>query len=357
MAPLEWSGFEVYERLASKFAPPGMEGPVRDELQDLLSRYTSLIEIDSIGNLYAYMGTAQGPRVMVTAHMDEVALVVSDINERGSLHVIPQGLLSAENFYKQPVMVLGSKGPILGIADIADSHEKALLQNVTIDVGVQSRREVSELGIRCGDRVCFSPQIRPLGRDKIVGKSADDRTGLYVLSEVARRLEGKELAIQLVLVGTVQEEGVDTFVAWAGARVATRKLAPALALGIDTVEAWDWIPNRDRRGKPRVHLSDGLGILRGAQDLHPGLVDYLIARASQNQLQHQIIPISATAADYTTISRSREGVPCAGVAIPIRHPHSSMEIFKWKTVEDTVTLLLDLLAHPGDLLEIAKKLH
>jgi putative aminopeptidase FrvX len=357
MAPLEWSGFEVYERLASKFAPPGMEGPVRDELKDLLSRYTSLIEIDSIGNLYAYMGTAEGPRVMVTAHMDEVALVISDINERGSLHVIPQGLLRAENFYKEPMMVLGSKGPILGIADIAYNHEKALFQNVTIDVGVQSRKEVAELGIRCGDRVCFSPQIRPLGRDKIVGKSADDRTGLYVLSEVARRLEGKELAIQLVLVGTVQEEGVDTFVAWAGARVAARKLAPELAVGIDTVEAWDWIPDRGRQGKPRIHLADGLGILRGAQDLHPGLVDHLLARASQNQLQHQIIPISATAADYTTISRSREGVPCAGVAIPIRHPHSSMEIFKWKTVEDTVTLLLDLLEHPGDLLEIAKKLH
>ena len=57
-----------------------------------------------------------------------------------------------------------------------------------------------------------------MGSGMVIGKSADDRVGLYVLAEVARRLAGRPLAARLVLVGTVQEEGIDTFIAWVGAR-------------------------------------------------------------------------------------------------------------------------------------------
>jgi len=326
-------------------------------LKNLLSPYVRSVETDNIGNLYAFIGKNKGPIVMLSAHMDEVALVVNRVTERGFIKVIPQGLLRPEQFFLQHVVVLGGKGIVPGIANIPNGHTNTSLHNVLIDIGAHSEKDVHKLGIRCGDRVCFSPQIRPLGADMIVGKAADDRTGLYVLAEVARQLEDKDLEIQLVLVATVQEEGVDTFVAWAGAHIAAQKLNPVLMLGIDTIDAWDWIPMNSYQKNPSIRLDGGLGVLRGAQDLHPGLVDHLLAQASANGFQHQIVPLAATVADYTTISRAREGVPCAGLVIPVRHPHSASEIFKWKTVEDIVNLLLNILSEPQELLSSARQFH
>jgi len=357
MTSTNWSGFNEYSQVATAFGPPGMEGPVREVMSKLLRPYARVIETDRIGNLYAVMGPDEAPTVMLSAHMDEVALVVSGVTERGFIRVAPQGLLRPRSFCLQPVAVLGVNGPVQGIANIARQHGEALISDVLVDVGARSVPEVRELGVLPGDRVCFSPQIRALGADMIVGKAADDRVGLYVLAAVARGLARVDLAAKVVLVCAVQEEGVDTFVAWAGAHVAAQRLDPALWLGIDTVDSCDCVSEVGLADNSETSLADGVGILRGAQDLHPGLVDHLLARARNHGVQHQIIPLAATAADYTRVSRAREGVPCAGLAIPIRHPHSSSEIFLWRTVEDAVDLVLDVLSEPLELLHIAAQSH
>jgi len=357
MISTNWGGFKQYKQLASAFGPPGMEGPVRDEMNKLLKPYARVIKTDSIGNLYAFMGPDKAPTVMISAHMDEVALVVNGVTEQGFIRVIPQGFLKLEHFFLQHVTILGTKSRVLGVANIAREHRRASMSDILVDVGARSALEVNKFGIRLGDRVCFSPQIYPLGPDMIVGKASDDRTGLYVLVEVARRLMGKDLAVQLVFVGTVQEEGMDTFVTWVGAHIAAQRLGPVLMLGVDTIDSGDWMPGINHPGTPQINLTGGVGILRGAQDLHPDLVDYLLARARANGIQHQIIPLAATVADYTAVSRAREGIPCAGLAIPIRHSHSASEIFHWRTVEDTINLILDVLSEPLELLRIARQLH
>ncbi|MGD0610821.1 MAG: hypothetical protein ABSB41_04845 [Anaerolineales bacterium] len=356
MTSLNWSGFDKYKKLASVFGPPGMEGAVREELTQLLTPYVGSIETDRIGNLYAVMGPSDGTVIMISAHMDEVALIVSGITTDGYLQVKPQGYLHPEQFYMQPLVILGAKGPVRGLSTIIRDGEDTTISDIRIDIGAVSATKVGELGIQLGDRVCFSSQIEPLGPDMIIGKSADDRTGLFVLSEIARRLVNKTLPVKVILTATVQEEAIDTYAAWVGAGVAAQRINPALMLGIDTVDVRDWVPPNTVDGESQTRLNGGIGILRGAQDLHLGLVDHVLSVVQKKGLLHQIVPLPSTAADYTTVIRARAGVPCAGLAIPIRHSHSSSEIFVWKTLEDSISLMMELLDDPLELVRIAEKL-
>jgi endoglucanase len=283
--------------------------------------------------------------------MDEVALVVTEVSKQGFLRVAPQGLLQPDRFRQQAVTVLGTKGQVSGIANAAKATRRHPF-DVWIDVGTHSPEEVAQLGILPGDRVCFAPHIQPLGDAMVTGKAADDRVGLYVLAEVARRLTGRQLSIRLALIGTVQEEGVDTFVAWSGAHVVGRRLSPVAMLGIDTVDA------RNDSGECQgVTLPAGLAVLRGAQDLHPGLVDHQLARAVSIGMRYKIVGLAATAADYTVIARSGQGIPCAGLGIPVCHTHSASEVFCWQTVEDVVSLLLEIVENPTELCRIAARPH
>jgi putative aminopeptidase FrvX len=82
-------------------------------------------------------------------------------------------------------------------------------------------------------------------------------------------------------------------------------------------------------------------------------VEHLRLRAESAQVEHQIVPVSATAADYTRVARAANGIPCAGLAIPILGTHSAQEKFRWRALEDAISFLVSLLAEPGGLLEAA----
>src|SRR3989304_4428175 len=105
MGSSNWQGLDGYIRLASAFGPPGLGGPVRDELRRVLHAHCQALTIDRIGNLTARFGPKGPPAVMVIAHMDEVAFVVKAINSKGELGLLPQGWLAPEKLQAQDMVV------------------------------------------------------------------------------------------------------------------------------------------------------------------------------------------------------------------------------------------------------------
>jgi tetrahedral aminopeptidase len=351
MISASWNGFRKYKKLASAYGPPGLEGEVRDELTHMLRLHTAQLETDRIGNLYAEMGPIESPAIMISAHMDEVALVISGATEKGLLRVKPQGYLQPKQFDQQPMAILTTHGPVNGVSKIYQSDQQPTFADVRIDVGASTVGDIESLGIQLGDRACYNTQIELMNSGVVCGKSADDRTGVYALAEIARRLVGKSLPFRVVLTGTVQEESIDTYAAWAGAGVAAKRVDPVLMLGIDTTGTSE-LGSENVLG---ITLEGGIGIMRGAQDLHHGLVDHILEVARNKKILYQIIPLPSTAADYTTVMRAGMGVPCAGLVIPVHHPHSSNEIFLWKTLEDAVNLIIELLDEPYELVRISNE--
>jgi len=74
----------------------GAESLVRNFLRETIKPFVDTINIDKIGNLIAVKnGHLSGPKVMISAHMDEVALMIIDITSDGFLKFRPVGGIDA----------------------------------------------------------------------------------------------------------------------------------------------------------------------------------------------------------------------------------------------------------------------
>ena len=97
----------LLKRLSAAFGPPGQEGEVRDLLRREIGPYVDKIWTDALGNLLAEKkGLEEGaPRVMLTAHMDEVALMITHIEDTGLLRFKTMGGIDQRILVSKPVVV------------------------------------------------------------------------------------------------------------------------------------------------------------------------------------------------------------------------------------------------------------
>ncbi|MEM2532151.1 MAG: hypothetical protein QXV02_06640, partial [Nitrososphaerota archaeon] len=183
----------LLERLSTSYAPPGGEDTVASEVASFLEGYVKSLERDGLGNLIARTGRG-GPRVMLAAHMDEVAMMVNWIDEEGYLSFIPVGGLDVRILIGQRVVVHGVKGPLEGCIGIKPPHitpqEEAKrvpeIRELHIDIGASSRAEAEEAGARIGSYATFPAHFARLVGLRVMGKAFDDRVGCVVEALVTR---------------------------------------------------------------------------------------------------------------------------------------------------------------------------
>ena len=75
---------EIIKQLTEAYGPPGQEQAVREIIKAHVEPYADRIEVDPLGNLHVVKnGTGDGLIIMLAAHMDEIGLMVSHVNEKG----------------------------------------------------------------------------------------------------------------------------------------------------------------------------------------------------------------------------------------------------------------------------------
>ena len=175
--------------LAEAAGPSGREERVRDVVSAELEPLCDRVEVDPLGNL---IGTREGAgrRLMLAAHMDEIGLMATHVEDRGFIRVIPLGGWDARTLVGQRVMVHGREDVegVVGLTPVhlLDQKDRAKALEVTdlaIDVGLPAER-VREL-VRPGDVATRIRALRPLG-ELVTGKALDDRVGVFVMIEALR---------------------------------------------------------------------------------------------------------------------------------------------------------------------------
>jgi putative aminopeptidase FrvX len=175
--------------------PPGQEDAVRDYLAEQLTRLEIPFHVDAKGNLLASTGTTlpDAPHAVVTAHMDEIAAMVTGYDNGGELRVAPLGGLYPWKWGEGPVEVLPLDGadPVTGILSFGSIHTtapyspaqlardgKALTwDNAAVWTGF-SRSELIDRGVVPGSRVVMSRErrtVQTLGGDRVGSYFLDDR--------------------------------------------------------------------------------------------------------------------------------------------------------------------------------------
>lgn len=339
--------FTLLKKLCATPGIPGREEAFRAVVRAELEPFADKITVDSMGNLFALRkGTSKKARkIMIAAHMDEIALVVKHIHKDGFIYFHPLGGFDPRTLVAQRVKVYGKKvlnGAIaIKAAHFTTPEERGKvipLGDLFIDVGLPVDK-IKEL-VSVGDPITLERELITMG-DFYCGKTLDDRVGVYTMIEAFKKFT--ESDDDIYAVATVQEE-----IGVRGARTASFGLSPDIGIALDVTIAAD-TPGVDEKdhcvkmgGGTAIKILDSLSIS------HPGLVQFFKSLAEKHGIKHQMEVLTAGGTDAGGMQMSRSGIPVCTISIPNRYTHSVVESVHKDDVQATIELMVKFLEESGD---------
>ena len=319
--------FNIINKLTHTFSPSGNEKKIADLIRDMLKGKVDEIKTDALGNLIC-IKKGSGKKIMLAAHMDEIGIIVSYIDEKGFLRFSNVGGINPFVILGQRVVFENGTVGVVWYEENIGDIKSIKLEKMYIDIAAKSQADAERL-VSVGDMAVFeSGTILQNGR--IISKSMDDRIGCAILVQIALNQPRTENEIYYVF--TAQEE-----VGLRGARTAAYGIMPDMALAVDVTTTGD-----TPECKPMsVRIGDGPAIKIKDRSViaHPQIKDRLIKCAEEHNIPHQFEILVQGGTDAGSIHTTAGGIPSGGVAIPTRNVHTSAEIVDMKDVENAVKLI------------------
>lgn len=338
---------ELIKKLSELDGISGFESEIATLFGDHMARFGALVDRDYMGNVTGTLnGGKKKPRIMLTAHMDEIGVVVQSVNENGLLNFIVHGSWWHRLMLQQPVRIKTGSGSVPGIISSTSSYFRGnelerfeSKRSMYIDVGASSRHEaVEKLGIRPGDPIAFDTPFRSMGvPDLYSGKAFDDRIGLAALIDTVRILSETDHPNTIIATATVQEE-----VGVRGAAAAAEFCNPDIALVIEGPPADD-IPLEENISQCILGYGAHIRRLEPGMIGNAGLHRFIIKTAQENDIRFQeaVSPIGGT--DGAVIHKSRFGIPALMLGVPVRYAHAHHGMFNFGDYSEIVRLLVEVL--------------
>ncbi len=323
---------QLIQKLTDTFSPSGYEDAIRKVIRSEIKDFVDEIRIDALGNLIARKGKG-GTRVMVAAHMDEIGLIVTHVDEKGFVRVAPLGGVFPRNLPGGRVRFINGTQGVIGIDGSVARGELPSLERIFLDVGASDK---DSCPVKIGDMAAFERPFLDLG-NRLVAKSMDDRIGCAVLIEAMKA--SKSMPNEVYFVFTAQEE-----VGTRGAQTSAYGVDPDLAFAVDVAGSGDTPGRRNFEvglGKgPAVKIRDSSMIS------DPRVVDWMIRIAEKNKIPYQREILPRGSSDARAMQLVRGGVPVGCVSIPCRYVHSPSEMVDYGDVRNAMKLVTALLKSP-----------
>jgi putative aminopeptidase FrvX len=333
----------LLERLSNAFGPPGDEGEVRKLIVEATRPHVAGVQVDTLGNLIARKPGSEFPlKVMLDAHLDEVAFMVTHIEAGGLLRFGAVGGFDPRILPGKRVVVGRDRVPgVIGLKPIhlttPDERAKvANIQELAIDIGAQDREQACR-SVNVGDYATFDTCFGRLGgglpderTGRVKGKAFDDRVGCALLVET---LKG-DYPLEVTAAFTVQEE-----VGMRGAHVAAYTVEPDLAVVLEGTVADD-LPAQEGP-TPCTQLGHGpaITLMDHSFIADRRLVDWLIETAEAEGIPYQFKRPNVGSTDGGAINHSRIGVPTVALSVPCRYIHAPVAVMDLGDFWHTVALL------------------
>ncbi len=323
----------------------GDEAAVRSLVREQVEPLADEIRVDALGNLLAIRrgSSRRRVRVMVSAHMDEVGLMVTGVDPEGVLHVASVGGILPRELAGKAFWVGRARVP--GVIGLTPPHltrdkgprPKLAVDQLRMDIGAAGRDEALER-VRIGDRASFATALSRTG-DCVSAKALDDRLGVAILIEL---LGAATPNVDLLAAFTVQEE-----IGLRGAGVAAHSLDPEMAIAVDCTPARD-VPTWDGAENTAYNTRLGLGPALYTADRSTvsdqRLLDHFEAIAKTARIPFQYRQPGGGSTDAGAIHRTRKGIPSISISVPVRYPHSPAGLIRIDDWRNAALLLHAALA-------------
>ncbi|HEY5730788.1 MAG TPA: M42 family peptidase, partial [Anaerolineales bacterium] len=195
---------KLLKQLTETFGPSGYEDEIRKLVRTEVKPLADEIKVDALGNLIARKKPTRQSKatkkIMVAAHMDEIGLMVSHVDEKGFVRFSPIGSVFRRYVPGGRVRFLNGTVGVLGFDNLSNINELPTLDKVYVDVGATNKKDCP---VKVGDVAAFDRPFVDMG-ERLVAKSMDDRVGVLVAIEALRALRSTPHDVYFVF--TTQEE-------------------------------------------------------------------------------------------------------------------------------------------------------
>lgn len=325
-------------------SPTGHETKGQEIWIDYISPFVDEWHTDVYGTAYAVINHANGYKVAIESHADEISWYVNYISEKGFIHVIRNGGSDQTIAASRRVSIFTDKGivrgvfgwPAIHVRRGKDTNLSPTLDNIFIDIGAKDRKEVEARGVHIGCIVMYDDPYEEISKKCFIGRALDNRLGGFCMAEVARRIHEQKISLPyaLYIINSVQEE-----VGLRGAQMIVETVRPDVVIVTDVTHDTH-TPLIDPKQEGDVSIGKGPAVTY-APSVHRKLLETIELAAKNNRIPYQRVAASrSTGTDTDAFAYALGGVPSALISIPLRYMHTTVEMAHFDDVENLISLII-----------------
>ncbi len=333
------------ENYINTSSPTGYEHRGQKLWMEYIRPFVDTIEVDHYGTCYGIINPEAKFKVVIEAHADEISWYVNYITEEGMIYVIRNGGSDQMIAPSKVVDIHGEKGTIKGVFGWPAIHTRGLdskepipkIENIFIDCGASSKKEVEDLGIYVGCMITYPDTFFELNQQYFVGRALDNRMGGFMIAEVARLLKEnkKKLPFGLYITNSVQEE-----VGLYGATMIAETIKPNIAIVTDVTHDTT-TPMIEKKKEGEQQCGKG-PVIFYAPSVHHTIRELIVETARAKEIPFQRAAASrSTGTDTDAFAHSNGGVPSALISLPLRYMHTTVEMVSKEDVGNVIQLIYE----------------
>jgi endoglucanase len=336
---------DLLEFLKKMLTAPGLSGyesPIREILQEVWAPLTDELSVSKIGSLHGLkrgQGDAPRRKVMISAHMDAIGMMVTHIQD-SFIRITQIGGIDHRILPGQPVIVHGRE-ELPGVVVQPPGHllpesvgdGPVEMKYLLVDVGLRPDELAKK--VRVGDIVSYAQTPLELTGEALAGHTLDNRVSVAATTLCLEALQNRFHDWDVWAVASAQEE--ETL---GGAFTSPFDIQPDIAIVIDVCFAkgpgasdWSSLP-----------FGEGVGLGYGP-NIHPALYDAFEKKAKELEIPyHRDLMPKMSGTDAMAVQIVAEGIPCAVIGIPLRYMHTPVETVSLKDIRRAGRVMAEFIA-------------
>lgn len=345
---LTGDSYQFLKDYVNNASPTGFESSGQKLWMKWLEPYVDEFFTDPYGTAVGIINPSAPFKVVIEAHADEISWFVNYISPEGLIYLKRNGGVDHQIAPSMRVNIMGKKGPVKAVfgwpaihTRISGSEKEAQpkVENLFLDCGARSKKEVEALGIHVGAVAVYEDGYEELSNDFLIARAFDNRIGGFMIAQVARLLKEnkKKLPFALYIVNAVQEE-----IGLRGAEMIARRIKPNVAIITDvTHDSTTPMVNKIIEGE--CACGKGPSLCYGPA-VHNKLLDFVQKTADKSNIPYQLRAVSrSTGTDTDSFAYANDGCPSVLISIPLRYMHTTVEMLHKNDIENTVKLIYESL--------------
>ncbi|GAA4754371.1 M42 family metallopeptidase [Flavisolibacter ginsenosidimutans] len=327
-------------------SPVGFEATGQRLWIDYIRSYVDDVFTDPYGTAVGVINPKAEFKVVIEAHVDEISWFVNYITNEGLLYLKRNGGVDHQIAPGQRVIIHGKKGPVKAVfgwpaihtrISAPDKEPVAKIENLFLDCGARSKKELEDLGVRVGSVVTYRDGFDELANDYYIGRAFDNRVGGFMIAEVARLVKeaNKKLPFGLYVINAVQEE-----IGLRGAEMIARRIKPNVAIITDVTHDTT-TPMINKMIEGDTACGKGPSLSYGPA-VHNKLLQLVEDVAEKANIPVQLRTVSrSTGTDTDSFAYANDGCPSVLISIPLRYMHTTVEMLHRSDIENTIRLMYE----------------